>query len=222
MGNRRLTVLSPQDEFVSSLVLPHRINVAGAVLLGSRFWTNFDQLGSDSVPAALQIMDRDGSIVRTFSPEYKLAGTGRPQFGRTMRSLSGSRDGLWSAPMFFEYRLEQWDTAGRRMKRYLRRPEWFPPYDTFGLGILSSLPVPLSWPLEKTRKVDCGPLCWLQIRSGPRAWVIPSLGRAGKHTIRPRTLRRLSIATWESSHLRGDSWYPVGLTVCSPTSFRIR
>ena len=131
MGNRRLTVLSPEYEVVHTLDLPRRINMSGAVLLGvERFGTNFDLTGTDSVAAALQIMDRGGFIIRTFSNEQALSGAGPPQFGRTMRSLSGSRDGLWSAPMFFEYRLEQWDTAGRRLKAFLRRPPWFQPYDT--------------------------------------------------------------------------------------------
>lgn len=131
MGNRRLTVLSPQYEIVRTLDLPRRINMAGAVLVNTdQFGTNFDLHGSDSTTSAVQIMDRSGSIVHAFSNERNRSGRGPPQFYRSMRSLSGSRDGLWSAPMFFEYRLEQWDTAGRRLRNFLRRPKWFQPHDT--------------------------------------------------------------------------------------------
>jgi hypothetical protein len=132
--SRRLTVLSPDYAAIRSVNFVHRPEMGGkvAVLLeNGQLATNLDTRGADRERSgsALQVLDRDGRIAHEFdeAPSTPEAGVGG---FRRMRTLGPSGHGFWSGTLLFRYRLELWDSTGRRLARLERRPPWFLPYDT--------------------------------------------------------------------------------------------
>ncbi len=130
IGQRRMTILSPSLQVVSSR--PVEVLRTGdlEVLPDGRIITaqNIPNVSRAGLP--LHLVGIDGKIARSFgaeNPEYRREDS--QLMWRTIAPAGGDR--VWAAHLA-KYVLELWDFEGRKLRELVRDVPWFEPQNHFG------------------------------------------------------------------------------------------
>jgi hypothetical protein len=152
--NRRLSVFAPNDTLIRTQHLP-------GMVLGMRAIGNGELL----VNAVIRTAERIGYPVHHLGPDGEIRasfGADPPVFRPDMPWLSmrsvAVHDGHWLTAHTTRYRLEGYDSKGRRLWEVSPEREWFPPYHT-----------------SRPASPDHPPKPWLQdiwVDSEGRIWVL--------------------------------------------------
>ena len=118
----RHTVLRPG---LSGLVLSRQIasEARYPVGLSNGRWAFHAVAGGGSAPRLLHVLEKDGSIVRSFEDQRPRRGSD-PFYANTRIVGAAGGDRIWSA-RFNEYRLERWTLEGTQDLVVDRRVPWF-------------------------------------------------------------------------------------------------
>jgi hypothetical protein len=165
---RRMTVWTPQLQMARTSRIEYRLQSTSApavLMTGGRIATNMDTRQGHSLGPVLQILTPDGAILHAFAEEARTF-TRWVDSWWAMKTLGPSRDGFWSGTMAFEYRVEKWDSGGRLVRRLLRRPSWFLPYDTLTAATPERAPTPY---LMRVRE-DANGLLWTTLQVADSQW----------------------------------------------------
>jgi hypothetical protein len=124
--NSRLSVLSPEYQFVRSAVVPANAQVV-VRLPGGDFAVNAAIRDAARIGFPLQRYSAEGEHVRSF-------GAVRPKvlpgdvWGDLRRIALSHAGGLWSAVQVGRYAFEHWSAEGERLAEFTREVGWFPDY----------------------------------------------------------------------------------------------
>jgi hypothetical protein len=140
--NHRQTILAPDYSVVGSARFERTVGMTGSVRLDRhRLLTSGSVRRPDNTSAALHVLDSTGNVVSSFGAAAPLVRSGAPYANN--RVLTRDRSGrVWAAP-FTAYRLEQWDTSGRKLRELRRIVPWFEPW-TLDKPITPETPPPHS------------------------------------------------------------------------------
>lgn len=125
-GNSRVSVFSPEYEFVSSVSLPFQPQIGSLVLPNGSFVFNTTVADSSAFGQPLQLVGRDGRLRRSFGSENPELLQGVPQ--GTSRALAYAAGGLVWSGYKTQYVIELWNPEdGALVRRLERQTVWFPP-----------------------------------------------------------------------------------------------
>jgi hypothetical protein len=117
-GARRVVVLSPERQLVRSFPLP--VSPWDAVVLsGGRIAVTPAMFGQ---PLPWFLLDNTGNVIRQVGESDALVPSPR-------RIIAGQDGTVWTIAMTHQWRLEQWDMIGNRLKQFTAAPSWFTPHD---------------------------------------------------------------------------------------------
>lgn len=125
IGNSRISILSPDFEFLGQRPLPVPISGTGAIPLGdSAFVINQATPTARGIGNPYHVIDKQGLTSRSFGSTDT---TVRPDqsavsFLRHLSPASGPR--FWAGHVN-SYTIELWDSQGRRYRSYTRTVPWF-------------------------------------------------------------------------------------------------
>jgi hypothetical protein len=121
-----MTLVAPRDYQPSAVhSLPAFFAISSGIPLpDGRVVLNAISYTESSLGLPLHLLDASGSRVRSFGADPIILGEW--DAGVFSRKLALARNGsVWSAPLN-RYVIEQWDTAGKLVRRFQRTVEWFP------------------------------------------------------------------------------------------------
>jgi hypothetical protein len=166
-GLRRRTTLSPDLTVVDTKSFQVGRFFNSSILADGRLVVNEHQNTPERAGYPLQLVDREGKIVRSL-------GAVRPEFrpgeeSRFQRITSSSADGesVWSVGRG-DYLMELWDTTGARLAVLRRDAEWFEPFlAVSGPDPTSSKPPP---PAVGLFMADSGGRLWMAVKIFSEDW----------------------------------------------------
>lgn len=168
---RRMTVYSPTYQQLRTRSLDYRAGIR-SLAIGSQMVVNTMVRTPDRVGYPLQLLDRDGLILRSFGSE-----TG--EYRADLRDLLELRQISWDGTAVWsgwvnQYVIERWGLDGRLLRTLRRDVEWFPTWWQ-PLGDLETPPVPVTAGLQVQ-----GDTLWVLINIPAPTWksAIRPSGRA--------------------------------------------
>jgi hypothetical protein len=195
-NSARVQIFNPAHQFVRSVALPH-VAWDGAVLDDSRFLTTGD------ASAVIDLRAANGTLVRSFG----LYADSAPRPGDTHRLLRGAGATFWTTTLVGPWKLEQWDTAGTRLRVLEPHADWLSlASDTAGSGTsLGQHPPP---PRIVGGWTDAAGRLWILGEMADRQWQ-RGLGSHGSPT------------TGEVTVIDEDKYYDAIVEVRDPISGRL-
>ncbi len=163
---RRRTTLAPDDSVIATQ--PYQVSgfMNSSFLLDGRMVVNEHQRTPAGAGYPLQVVDREGQIVRPLGsvrPEYRL---GEPYKYQRPTSVGADGATVWTIGRG-DYLMELWDTTGNRLAALQREVEWFEPY-VLGRDITPNGPPPL--PAVGLFSADGAGRLWVAVRVPSDNW----------------------------------------------------
>lgn len=124
-GNQRVSVLSPQLDFVRSFPLTFQPTSEFLALPDGRFMAAAPIRTSERAGQPLHLIDAEGRIVRSFGSTDDLFRVDINQMDRRAIALA-ERGRIWVAHRN-QYVIELWDTLANKVTELHRNVPWFPP-----------------------------------------------------------------------------------------------
>jgi len=121
-GTSRLSVFSPQRQFVRSFPFPSAH--ALGVLRNRHFVAGATISDRASIGLPFHIFQRDGQRTKAIGDPNRPLTRGREIFFAHWLAVS-RRGGFWAVPRYGEYRIEHWTVTGIRDVYLRRRPTWY-------------------------------------------------------------------------------------------------
>jgi hypothetical protein len=163
---RRRTTLAPEGSVVATQSFQVGGFMNSSLLPDGRMVVNEHQSTPKGAGYPLQLVDREGRIVRPLGsvrPEYRPREPYRYQRPTSVGAAGGT---AWTIGRG-DYLMELWDTTGTRLAAFQREVEWFEPY-VLGREVTPNGPPPL--PAVGLFYADPVGLLWVAVRVPSNNW----------------------------------------------------
>jgi hypothetical protein len=166
MGLARVSVLTPAGKYLRAFRVPSTkgqfLPLGGNRLLITGLF--YGVKGVDERSAALPLhFIRADTMVKSFGVPIRNYDA-RAAYSLADQHLVAYGNSILTLPLTYRYTVDQWDTAGRLVRRLIREPVWFKPFDH--LGAVTDPPDPMvvgAW-------VDSSSRLWVVTKHASDRW----------------------------------------------------